>query len=102
MCQYLVARRYGEVISKCAFEESKDFNNNSEEMAKIFIKRDYIGEAEKKAFEKWYENADWYGYDTKEQAMRRLNISGDFKEEVVPEEICGSFGEIEIGIEEAA
>jgi len=101
MCQYLVARKYGKVISKSPFEPSTDFNNNQGEMATIFIKRDYIGIEEKKAFNDWYKKADWYGYANENDAMRRLNIHGDFKEDVLPEEMCGTFGEIDINIEEA-
>ena len=56
---------------------------------------------EKEAFKKWYEDANWYGYDSEAKAMEQLNKRGDFKEEVLPTEFCGWFGNIEVMIEEA-
>lgn len=105
MCNCLVARKYGQIISKSVINQNcvaNDFNNNEEELTKIYINNKFIGEEEKEAFKNWYKKADWYGYDNEEKAMNRLNKSGDFKEEVLPEEIVGWYGDIEINIEDIA
>lgn len=102
MCNYLVAKKYGKIISKTPVSDemiTEDFNG---ELAKVYIRKEYIGEEERKAFEEWYEKANWYGYDSRDKAMARLDRTGDFKEEVLPEEICGWFGNIEIDVEIAA
>lgn len=102
MCFYLVARKYGKIISKTVLG-NKIANDLTEDtdLSKVFIKKEYIGEEEKEAFKKWYEQADWYGYDSEAKAMEQLNKRGDFKEEVLPTEFCGWFGNIEVMIEEA-
>ena len=97
MCKYLVAEKHGKVIFKSPFEPA-EFNNGEEEMAKVYIKETYISKEEKEAFRKWYESADWYGYDNEQQAMERLNKRGEFKEEVLPEEFVGFYGDIEVYI----
>ena len=102
MCNFLVARKFGQIISKSIINQNcigDDFNNNNEELTKVYINNKFIGKEEKEAFKNWYKNADWYGYDSEEKAMERLNKRGEFKEDVLPEEIVGWYGDIEINIE---
>jgi len=105
MCKALVARKFDKIICKVVlndnFSEDKEYESD-EDLKTIYIKKDYIGIEEKEAFKKWYQKADWYGYDNENDAMKRLNNHGDFKEDVLPSEIVGEYGSINIEIEEIA
>lgn len=106
--QVLIARKNGKEIcisflhlrkDDKGYDEDSEYENEND-LYTMYIKKDYIGNAEKEAFKEWYKKADWYGYDNEEIAMKRLNTIGDFKEKVFPPEMVGTFGEIEITIED--
>jgi len=105
MVKALIARQFDKIICKVNlndnFSDEEEYNSD-EDLKTVYIKKDYIGEAEKEAFKNWYKNADWYGYDNENEAMHRLTHQGDFKEQVLPSEMVGEFGSINIDIEEIA
>ena len=106
--QALVARKNGEIVcisflhlknsDNSGYDEDSEYNDEND-LYTMYIKKEYIGKEEKEALKEWYKNADWYGYDDEESAMKRLNTTGEFKEKVFPPEMVGIFGDIEISIE---